>query len=282
MPQLWHCYSTVVPLLSTTYVFNLIAAAVRATGKIVLSVTSSGIASLLLTGGRTAHSRFKIPIPCHEDSTCNIKKGDVHQQLLKRTALIIWDEVPMQHRHNLECVDRSLRDLLDVDDDFGGITVLLGGDFRQTLPVVPHGSREQVIGASLVRSRIWTSLQVLHLRQNMRLGQGQDSDQFAAFLLKVGSGEDCDEDNNISLPSHMHCGNDIGSLAQALYSQIISHSNGPQVAVQHSYFLDRIILSAKNTDVNQINSHVLNSFHGEAKIFTSADSVTDKEYEYIA
>ena len=137
-----------------TYVFNLIAAAVRATGKIVLCVASSGIASLLLTGGRTAHSRFKIPIPCHEDSTCNIKKNDVLHQLLKRTTLIIWDEVPMQHRHTLECVDRSLRDLLDVDDDFGGITMLFGGDFRQTLPVVPHGSREQVVGASLVRSRI--------------------------------------------------------------------------------------------------------------------------------
>ena len=56
----------------------------------------------------------------------------------------------------------------------------------------------------------------------MRLGQDQDSDQFAAFLLKVGSGEDCDEGNNITLPSYMHCGNNISSLTQAFYSQIIS------------------------------------------------------------
>ncbi|KIJ57519.1 hypothetical protein HYDPIDRAFT_73410, partial [Hydnomerulius pinastri MD-312] len=59
--------------------------------------------------------------------------------------LIIWDEVPMQNRYVIECVDRTLRDLLDVDDDFGGIPVLFGGDFRQTLPVIPHGSREQIV-----------------------------------------------------------------------------------------------------------------------------------------
>ncbi|KAF9218269.1 hypothetical protein BS17DRAFT_655803, partial [Gyrodon lividus] len=57
-----------------TYLCNLIAAAVCAQGKIVLCVASSGIASLLLSGGQTAHSRFKIPIPIHEASTCNIKK----------------------------------------------------------------------------------------------------------------------------------------------------------------------------------------------------------------
>ena len=77
----------------------------------------------------------------------------------------------MQYRNTLECVDRSMGDFLDVDDDLGRITLLFEGDCKQTLPVVPHGSREQVVGASLVRSKIWASLQVLHLRQNMRLGQ---------------------------------------------------------------------------------------------------------------
>ncbi|KIJ08828.1 hypothetical protein PAXINDRAFT_88314, partial [Paxillus involutus ATCC 200175] len=72
-----------------THLFNLIAAGVRSAEKVVLCVASSGIASLLLSGGRTAHSWFKIPIPVHEDSTCNIKKEDQHHQLLRHTALII-------------------------------------------------------------------------------------------------------------------------------------------------------------------------------------------------
>jgi PIF1-like helicase len=45
-----------------TFVCNTIAAAVRAQGKIALSVASSGIASLLLEGGKTAHSTFRIPL----------------------------------------------------------------------------------------------------------------------------------------------------------------------------------------------------------------------------
>ena len=91
------------------YICNLIAAAVHAKGKIVFCVASSqGIASLLLSGGCTAHSHFKIPIPIHEASSCNIKKGDVWHELLCQTSLIIWDEVSMQHRNVIECVDCSL------------------------------------------------------------------------------------------------------------------------------------------------------------------------------
>ncbi|CAN7104026.1 unnamed protein product, partial [Brassica rapa subsp. narinosa] len=41
-----------------TFLWRLLAAAVRSRGEIVLNVASSGIASLLLQGGRTAHSRF--------------------------------------------------------------------------------------------------------------------------------------------------------------------------------------------------------------------------------
>ena len=55
-----------------TFVCNTIAAAVRAQGKICLCVASSGIASLLLDGGRTAHSTFRIPLAVNETSTCSI------------------------------------------------------------------------------------------------------------------------------------------------------------------------------------------------------------------
>ena len=130
-----------------TYLSKLIAAAVRARDKIVLCVASTGLASLLLPGGRASHSRFKIPIPIHEQSTCNIKKNDIHHQLFQQTSLIIWDEVASQHRHVVECVDRLLKDLMSREQPFGGITTLFGWDFRQTLPVVPHGSREQIVSA---------------------------------------------------------------------------------------------------------------------------------------
>ena len=74
-----------------------IAARVHATNKIVLCVASTSLASLLLPDGHTAHSHIKIPINAHKQSTCNIKKDDAIHQLLKETALIIWDESASQN-----------------------------------------------------------------------------------------------------------------------------------------------------------------------------------------
>ncbi|RYR26487.1 hypothetical protein Ahy_B02g060731 [Arachis hypogaea] len=56
-----------------TFVWKTLASALRSKGQIVLTVTSSGIASLLILGDRTAHSRFAIPLNVDEFSTCNIK-----------------------------------------------------------------------------------------------------------------------------------------------------------------------------------------------------------------
>ncbi|XP_071718522.1 uncharacterized protein [Rutidosis leptorrhynchoides] len=78
-----------------TFVWKTLAAAVRSRGDIVINVASSGIATLLLTGGRTAHSRFKIPINVQEDSFCSIKKDSELATLLNKAKLIIWDEALM-------------------------------------------------------------------------------------------------------------------------------------------------------------------------------------------
>jgi hypothetical protein len=64
----------------------------------MLTVASSGIASLLLLGNRTAHSRFKIPIDLHDESTCNITQQMKVVKLVCKAYLIIWDEEPMMHR----------------------------------------------------------------------------------------------------------------------------------------------------------------------------------------
>ena len=55
--------------------YRILLAKVRLNGYISLAVASSGVASLLLPGGWTAHSRFKITFNLHEDSTCAISHG---------------------------------------------------------------------------------------------------------------------------------------------------------------------------------------------------------------
>ncbi|CAH9110176.1 unnamed protein product, partial [Cuscuta epithymum] len=95
-----------------TFIWKTLSAALRSKGEIVLNVASSGIASLLLPGGRTAHSRFAIPININEDSTCNIKQGSQLAGLIRACKLIIWDEAPMVHKHCFEALDKSMRDIL--------------------------------------------------------------------------------------------------------------------------------------------------------------------------
>ncbi|XP_035840188.1 uncharacterized protein LOC110913743 [Helianthus annuus] len=94
---------------------NLLTEEQRSKGQIVLNVASSGIASLLLSGGRTAHSRFRIPLNLTEDLVCHIKPdGDV-ARLLHETNLIIWDEAPMVHKHAFKALDRTMNDIFNID-----------------------------------------------------------------------------------------------------------------------------------------------------------------------
>ncbi|KAF7808150.1 ATP-dependent DNA helicase PIF1 [Senna tora] len=58
-----------------TYIWNTLTSAIRSNGDIVLAVASSGIASQLIPGGRTAHSRFAIPLNIDGNSTCQIVQG---------------------------------------------------------------------------------------------------------------------------------------------------------------------------------------------------------------
>ena len=89
-------------------------------GKEVLAVASSGVASLLLIGGRTVQSTFNVPIPILDDSTCRINLQPTIANAMKNTALIIWDEAAMTHRWICEAVDRSFRDVTGANLPFGG------------------------------------------------------------------------------------------------------------------------------------------------------------------
>ena len=72
-----------------TYIWRTLASSLRAKNQIVIMVASSGIASLLLPGGKTVHSKFKILVPIFEDSTCNTLQGSQLAELLNQKNLII-------------------------------------------------------------------------------------------------------------------------------------------------------------------------------------------------
>ncbi|KAH0722503.1 hypothetical protein KY289_005547 [Solanum tuberosum] len=183
-----------------TFIWRTLSAAIRSKGDIVLTVASSGIASLLLPGGRTSHSRFVIPLNINEDSTCNIKQGTPLANLIVKAKLIIWDEAPMMHKYCFEALDKTLRDIISYKDaskaelPFGGKTVVLGGDFRQILPVIPKGTRQDIVNATANSSYLWPQCQLLTLTKNMRLQSNandthlEELRDFSNWILKVGDG----------------------------------------------------------------------------------------------
>ncbi|CAI0431601.1 unnamed protein product [Linum tenue] len=177
-----------------TYLYNTIIAKLRSQHKIALVVASSGIAATLLPDGSTGHSRFKIPIDV-------VKKGTHLAELLQQTSLIVWDEAPMTHRFCFEALSKTLCDVMDLPSTgtsyrpFGGKTVLLGGDFRQILPVIPGGGREETINASIIRSPLWAHCNLLCLQENMRINSDAVNQEaifngmtFAQWVLTVGNG----------------------------------------------------------------------------------------------
>ena len=77
-----------------------------------LAMPSARIAALLLQGGRTVHSRLMVSIFLNELSVCSISKQSALAKLIQSAKLLAWDEIPMIHRHAVECIDRRLRRLL--------------------------------------------------------------------------------------------------------------------------------------------------------------------------
>ncbi|CAN1780537.1 ATP-dependent DNA helicase PIF1 [Linum perenne] len=201
-----------------TFLWKVISAKLRSEGKIVLCVATSGIAALLMEGGRTAHSRFHIQIKLTETSTCDVFHGTEVVELIQQTSLIIWDEAPMAHKYCMEALDRTLRDLRQdhsknkAERPFGGISIVFGGDFRQILPVIKKGSRSEITGASLKKSYLWDHLTHIKLSQNMRLMRSNSShperQEIAAFdswLKEIGDGVGCSVlgEANIVIPADL-------------------------------------------------------------------------------
>ncbi|XP_075499811.1 uncharacterized protein LOC142538359 [Primulina tabacum] len=257
-----------------TFLYRALLSTVRSRSMIALATATSGVSASILPGGRTAHSRFKIPIELHENSFCAISKQSCLAELLRQAKLIIWDEAPMCKRFAIEAVDRTLQYLVGNNEAFGGKVVVLGGDFMQVLLVIPKATVRETIDGSLIKSYLYQSLQIITLTENMR---ARSDPQFCEFLLRIGKGvEPVDENGNIRLPSEMLINFSTESpelsekrLIDYVYSELaVSYSSA-------SYLTERAILATKNTHVDKLNEKIISLFPGVAKTFLSFDDATD-------
>ncbi|EZA50914.1 hypothetical protein X777_10741 [Ooceraea biroi] len=118
----------------TTIYYLYIITKIR--NKHVCTMAFTGIAVTLLPAGKTVHKTFGLPVPLFVDSSSSIK-------------IFIWDEAPMAPRYALEFMDRTLRDIMNNELPFGGKIIILGGDFRQLLPIMIHGTRCEIVNLSI-------------------------------------------------------------------------------------------------------------------------------------
>jgi ATP-dependent DNA helicase PIF1 len=100
-----------------TFLYGCLVSKVCSTGDIALSMAFSGITALLLEGGCTAHSRFKIPIAglCGS-SACYVPLNSPQATLIRAARFIVWDEAPMAHKHVFEAVNRTLQHVMGAID----------------------------------------------------------------------------------------------------------------------------------------------------------------------
>ena len=104
----------------------------------------------------------------------------------------------MLHQNNLSALDRFLQELMVNKTVFGGKLVIICGDFRQILPIIPRGRRADIVKASLKRSSLWKHCTTLKLTENMRVQRMIDKNptrtnieylqQYSEWLLSIGEG----------------------------------------------------------------------------------------------
>ena len=116
----------------------------------------TGIAATLLSGGQTVHKTSAIPVPCLDNSTCRISPNSDYGNILRDVLIFIIDEASMLSRYQFEAIDHLMRDLTGKDIPFGDKIFILGGDFRQTLPVVHRASDTVIIENSIISSHLWS------------------------------------------------------------------------------------------------------------------------------
>jgi len=256
----------------------------RAKGEIALAHAMLGIAALLLPGGRTTHSRYKLPVPLPlQDANCRVKPMSSIGRLLYRASVAIWDEAPNAPLAAFEAVDRLYKDITGVHDKpFGGKVMILGGDFRQIPPVIRRINPESMKAYTLHAASFWNSKHIskVSLHGNQRAA---DDKRYAEFLLSLGNGTYTGLQS--SLPESLH------PASVRLPDELVDHDMGklellswvypepPQRVADEvaaaSYYSGRAIVTPRNVDADELNAAMLARLSTPVAVHLSKDEVLD-------
>ncbi|MBS7346755.1 MAG: AAA family ATPase [Candidatus Sacchiramonaceae bacterium] len=162
-----------------TWTLNRFIKLAKRSGKKVSVTASTGIAATHLNG-TTIHSWSGIGIMDYLPNKFeqNLAKG--RREIIENTDVLVIDEVSMLHDFRLDLVDQICRLVRKKDMPFGGIQVILCGDFFQLPPINRAGSK---FGGFVVKSDVWAELDpvICYLEENYR----QNDDSSLAEILNA-------------------------------------------------------------------------------------------------
>ena len=252
-----------------SYLLNIIIDYMILNNITIVPVAWTGIAATLLKGGKTVHTTFKLNLDIEETSTSNIKPNSNDGRFLMNAQVLIWDEITMASKAAFELVDKLFKDLKDNNKPFGNIIVILSGDFRQTLPIIRHGNRVQIIENLVKNSYLQPYFETIKLFDNKRLNNTDQS--FKQWLLDIGDGtfkNQLEEDLEITeIPSELQYNDDI-------ISGIFGNN---MIATEDNSVNNKAILTTNNSDVLEINEKILEKLEGNTIDYYSVDSAVDDD-----
>lgn len=168
-----------------TYVLNQFVRLAKHDGKHVSVTATTGLAATHL-GGTTIHSWSGIGV--HDvlpgGFVEHLAKG--RQEIIENTDVLIIDEISMLHDYRLDMVDEVCRLVRKKPDEaFGGIQVVMSGDFFQLPPINRRDSGRD--GGFVVHSQAWRDLDptILYLAEQHR----QDDEQLLDILNNLRAGD---------------------------------------------------------------------------------------------
>lgn len=217
-----------------TYVLNEFIKHSKRDGKSVAVTATTGLAASHL-GGSTIHSWSGIGI--HETLPKyffdDLTKGRL--DTIGKADILIIDEISMLHDYRFDIIDAVLRRVRAEDEPFGGIQLVLSGDFFQ-LPPVNRGEARN--GSFVVNAEVWEELDpvVCYLNQQFR----QEDDAFLEILTAI---RDNDVRRRHAETLLSRAGKDVGDVTE---------------------------LHTTNVDVDSINQAKLAELPGEEHVYQMA------------
>jgi ATP-dependent exoDNAse (exonuclease V) alpha subunit len=166
-----------------TFVLNQFIKLAKADGKHVSVTATTGLAATHL-GGTTIHSWAGIGVSDNIPQGFAEHMGKGRKEIIEKTDVLIIDEISMLHDYRLDMVDEACRLVRRKDVPFGGIQVIMSGDFFQLPPINRGDSRA---GGFVVHSQVWKELDptVCYLQEQHR----QDDQELLDILNALRAGE---------------------------------------------------------------------------------------------